>query len=133
MARLTTLKPRIPTLGATRRDPDKTWSGDVRKTTERGLGWTWQKLRLVILQRDTYLCQCPECKGGEVRVMAATEVDHIKPRAWFADGRAIGDPDDPSNLRAVSRECHRRITLEQQGKKPSRRDTAPDGWPLDRR
>jgi 5-methylcytosine-specific restriction protein A len=88
-------------------------------------------LRKVILERDCYLCQCPDCLGGEKRLRTAQEVDHIKPRAWFADGRATGNPDDPANLRAVNRECHRRLTLIQQGKKP-KPQTGIDGWPIER-
>jgi 5-methylcytosine-specific restriction enzyme A len=136
MGRLTTLKPRISILGqkpsAQRRDAP--WStADRRKTTARGLGWRWQQLRLQVLRRDCYLCQCPDCMGGEKRVTVADEVDHIKPRAWFLDGRETGDPDDPSNLRAVSRECHRRITLEQQGRRPRGKiETGQDGWPVKR-
>lgn len=129
MARLTTLRPRVATLenalplGAQRtkkrlpRDYDKPWSGDARTTTQKGLGWSWQKLRRQILDRDMGLCQCDECKGGHKRVTRAAEVDHIIPRAWFEDGRAGGNPNDPANLRAVSKACHRRITLQQQGKR----------------
>jgi 5-methylcytosine-specific restriction protein A len=80
-------------------------------THQRGYGWDWQRLRLQILARDTYLCRCDECKGGELRLRVAHEVDHIVPKAH-------GGSDNPSNLRAVNRYCHRRITLEQQGKRP---------------
>lgn len=73
--------------------------------------------------RDNGLCQCDQCKA-EKRVTLAQEVDHIKPKAQ-------GGTDDLSNLRAVSRECHKRITAEQQGKtlKPIIR-TGLDGWPI---
>lgn len=90
----------------------------------RGYGSAWDRLRLQILKRDTYLCQCPRCLGGELRVRPAHEVDHIRPRAQGGD-------DSPSNLRAVNRECHKRLTLEQQGKAltPARR-IGVDGWPI---
>lgn len=105
-----------------------TWHRTSRQA--RGYGAAWDRLRLQILERDCYLCQCLDCQGGLLRVREAQEVDHIKPRAWFADGRAIGDPDDPSNLRAVASACHRQITLEQQGKKAKRR-IGLDGFPID--
>jgi 5-methylcytosine-specific restriction protein A len=96
----------------------------------RGYGTAWEKLRLIVLKRDCYLCQCPECEGGVRRVRAAQEVDHRIPKAWFLDGRATGNPDDLTNLRAVSSECHRRISLEQRGHKRRPR-IGLDGYPID--
>ena len=81
---------------------------------QRGYGTEWYKLRNQVMQRDMSLCQCPLCQGGKLRVMLAQAVDHIKPKAQ-------GGTDDMDNLRAVSHECHARLTLEQQGK----RQTAP--------
>jgi 5-methylcytosine-specific restriction enzyme A len=54
-----------------------TWSNE--SLSKRGLGAQWQRLRLAILERDNYLCQCPDCKGK--RHTVATEVDHILPKA----------------------------------------------------
>ena len=90
----------------------------------RGYGSAWDKLRLQILERDNFLCHCPRCLGGELRVRPAHEVDHITPRA-------AGGTDDAANLRAVNRECHRQLTAAQQGKtlKPARR-IGLDGFPL---
>ena len=76
---------------------------------ERGYGKEWSRLRIQVMQRDRGLCQCDQCKQAN-RLTAAHEVDHIKPKAQ-------GGTDDLSNLRAVNRECHKRITLEQQGKR----------------
>ena len=98
------------------------YRNDGKTTTERGYGATWQKLRKRILERDTYLCQCPECKGGTLRVRLAQEVDHIKPKAQ-------GGTDHPDNLRAVSKECHERLTQEQQGKR-TKPQIGLDGWPV---
>lgn len=90
---------------------------------ERGYGAAWDKLRKQILDRDCYLCQCPQCKGGMLRVTPANEVDHIL-------SKAQGGTDDTSNLRAVNHECHKRITVEQQGKKYKEKVTIGlDGWP----
>jgi 5-methylcytosine-specific restriction protein A len=89
---------------------------------ERGYGSVWDKLRLFILQRDGYLCQCPLCKGGELRLTPATHVDHILPKAR-------GGTDDPSNLRAINVECHKRVSLEQRGYKDKPRIGA-DGYAI---
>ena len=75
----------------------------------RGYGNEWVKLRKLVMQRDKGLCQCDKCQGGKLRVTAATDCDHIV-------SKANGGTDDLSNLRALSKECHQRVTLEQQGK-----------------
>lgn len=133
MPKLTTLKPRVATLETTvgrprsktrqPRDYDKPWSSERGTTTQQGYGWAWQKLRKLILERDLHLCQCDRCQGGELRVTLATHVDHIVPKA-------TGGSDDPSNLRALSAECHKRITMEQFGKTP-RPSIGVDGWPTE--
>jgi len=74
---------------------------------QRGYGAAWEKLRLLVLQRDCFVCQCEECKR-EDRTTSATEVDHIVPKAQ-------GGTDDMTNLRAVSAACHKRITAQQRG------------------
>jgi 5-methylcytosine-specific restriction protein A len=98
-----------------------TWGRASRHA--RGYGAAWDKLRKTILERDNWLCHCPKCKGGDLRIRPATQVDHIVQKAQ-------GGTDDPANLRAVNAECHKRITLEQMGRKPRRR-IALDGWPID--
>lgn len=91
---------------------------------ERGYGNTWSKVRLLVLRRDRGLCQCDKCRGGELRLMPATEVNHILPKSK-------GGTDDMDNLQAVARECHARITAEQQGKKRRPRTaTGVDGYPI---
>ena len=61
--------------------------------SQRGYGWQWQKLRLLILQRDGYVCvYC----GGH-----ANSVDHIKPKIE-------GGGDDPTNLVASCVSCNSR-------------------------
>jgi hypothetical protein len=69
----------------------------------------WRVVRLVILERDGYVCQVrgPHCS------VAATEVDHIVP---VADGGLVFDP---QNLRASCRNCN---TGRAQAQK------AEDGW-----
>jgi 5-methylcytosine-specific restriction protein A len=89
---------------------------------DRGYGTAWTKLRAQVMQRDMGLCQCNKCQGGKLRVMAATDCDHIVPKA-------NGGTDDLLNLRALSKECHQRVTLEQQGmkQKPPRAKFGKDG------
>jgi len=86
------------------------WSTESRQS--RGYGNNWLKLRLVILRRDNGLCQCERCKGGRHggRLTRATEVHHIK-------SKARGGDDSPSNLQAVNKDCHKRITAAEMGRK----------------
>jgi len=77
----------------------------------RGYDEDWLRVRLLALRRDAYICQCPRCQGGALRVRPAHEVDHIQPLAQGGKRLALG------NLRSVNRECHRRLTREQLGHK----------------
>lgn len=70
-------------------------------TTERGYGWQWQKLRLLILA-DEPLCRFCKEKGI---ITVAEEVDHI-------DGNSHNN--ERSNLRPLCRPCHLRRTAEDQ-------------------
>jgi 5-methylcytosine-specific restriction endonuclease McrA len=57
----------------------------------------WKRVRLVILERDRFVCrlELPGCTGR------ATEVDHVVPRKF-------GGTEALSNLRAACRSCNRR-------------------------
>jgi 5-methylcytosine-specific restriction enzyme A len=83
--------------------PALKWT-DTRRASrhQRGYGSAWDKLRLTILKRDGYLCQCNECKQAK-RIRQADEVDHIV-------NKAEGGTDDPSNLQAINTDCHKRKT-----------------------
>lgn len=77
------------------------WNNPRRGTAEqRGYGWEWRKLAQSILQRDRYMCQCEKCGGKH---FPASEVDHILPKS-------LGGTDDPGNLRAINRDCHKSKT-----------------------
>ena len=90
------------------------------KTTERGLGWAWQKRRLRVLRRDNYLCQ-PCLREG--RTTAASEVDHIAPR--HKAGAAVTD----EGCQSICVECHKAKTASEQGHKRLR-EVGPDGYPV---
>lgn len=75
------------------------------------------------MARDGYMCQCENCKGVK---LIAHEVDHIS-NARDAAGNLN---DDPSNLRAMHRDCHAEKTKREasQGYTP-RVTVGVDGWP----
>ncbi|WP_425585929.1 HNH endonuclease [Streptomyces thioluteus] len=75
-------------------DPRKPWSNTSRRNQARSAGWN--SLRLRILRRDSYTCY--RCGSS-----SASEVDHIVPVAF-------GGTDDPQNLSAICRTCHREKT-----------------------
>ncbi|OZI64607.1 hypothetical protein CAL20_02850 [Bordetella genomosp. 4] len=76
-------------------------------------GRPWRRLRLMILNRDGWLCQCDECKRLG-RVLVAHEVDHHIPLSR-------GGTDDPSNLRAINRDCHKAKTQREGGRRYPKR------------
>ncbi len=92
---------------------------------KRGYGSSWDKLRLLVLQRDNGLCQCQTCKNNQ-RIKQATEVDHIIPKA-------NGGTDEVSNLQAINKECHKIKTAREQGRSLSPKVTIGlDGFPMGR-
>lgn len=76
-------------------------TGPKLTTTERGYGWHWQQLRLVILAEEP-LCRFCHERG---LVVAAEEVDHI-------DGDSHNNERD--NLRPLCRLCHLQRTAQDQ-------------------
>ena len=78
-------------------------------STQRGYGYRWQKTSKAFLRAHP-MCQCPNCKEGELRLMAAEVVDHIIPHR--------GDMTlfwDPANWQAMSKKCHDTKTAKQDG------------------
>jgi 5-methylcytosine-specific restriction protein A len=105
------------------------WSKESRH--KRGYGSEWDKLRLTILARDCYLCQCERCQGGKLRLTVATQVDHrISKADWLRRHGTLDGCDDQSNLRAISGPCHQRKGIEEKGQKPRPRIGA-DGYPVE--
>lgn len=99
----------------------------------RGYGAEWDKTRLRILRRDGGLCQCDRCKGGQVRLLIATEVHHVVSKA---DGARRGwtqqQIDADSNLAAINKDCHKRETAAEQGRQLKAKMTpGADGWPVE--
>ena len=103
----------------------RSWNHGTRESRHaRGYGAAWVKLRKRILERDRYLCQ-PCRNGTPSRVTAATEVDHITPKA-------NGGTDDEGNLRAICTDCHRAKSASDRGATLKlKRTIAADGWPVE--
>ncbi len=78
------------------------WATSKRAERTGLSGRPWRRLRDQILRRDSYLCQCDECKRLG-RLLPANEVDHVIPLSQ-------GGSDSPDNLRAINRDCHRAKT-----------------------
>ena len=105
------------------------WHRDAQRGGKYGAAW--RKRRLFVLERDSYLCCCQHCKA-EGRTALATEVDHIVSRA---KAKALGwseeRTEDPANLQAINAECHKRKTLEEEGKAYAPpRLVGLDGFPM---
>ncbi|BDM64550.1 HNH endonuclease [Shewanella sp. NFH-SH190041] len=71
-----------------------------KSASERGYGWSWQKLRMQVLKRDKFLC-C-ECRR-KGKAVPANDVDHIV-------AKAHGGSDSMDNLESLCRKCHRAKT-----------------------
>lgn len=82
-----------------RHEPEPTVYGQGRG------GRPWRRLRDQIMARDGGLCQCEACRA-RLLPRVAHEVDHINNRR-DASGKLN---DDPSNLRAMNRDCHKAKT-----------------------
>ncbi len=88
---------------AKHQDKVVTWQSE-RTGKGRG-GRPWRRVRLFVLNRDGWLCQCEDCRQRLVP-LPANEVDHISNKR---DKRGRLD-DSPQNLRAINSECHKKKT-----------------------
>jgi 5-methylcytosine-specific restriction protein A len=104
----------------------KAWDHGGKSRQSRGYGAAWERLRKIVLQRDSGLCQ--PCWNGEPRrVTRANQVDHII-------AKANGGTDDLDNLNAICSPCHALKTIHDSGKNPrlrKRRAIGLSGWPID--
>ncbi len=108
-ARIPSLAPAVSMLGSNVNvSAPRSWQDNRRGSRqERGYGADWDRLRLRILQRDGYICRCQDCRGGEIRLRPATEVDHIVSKAqWQINRGTLEGVDNDSNLQAINRDCH---------------------------
>ncbi len=100
MNRLSTLKPRIQTLGRTARPVDATgWAYTQRGSRhERGYGAEWDKLVKRIRARDRDVCQ--HCiRTGHLPLGYYSAVDHRVPKSE-------GGTDEESNLEVICKPHH---------------------------
>jgi 5-methylcytosine-specific restriction protein A len=102
------------------------WTDDRRMSSAaRGYGASWRKRRLLILERDQYLCQCDQCRGGKLRVREAHQVDHIVSKAeWQILRGTLDGVDHEGNLQAINDDCHARKTEEDRRRVYARVDGA---------
>lgn len=76
-----------------------------KPASERGYGWSWQKLRMQALKRDRFLyCECRR----QGKAVSANDVDHI-----VAKAHGCGDLLD--NLESLCWKCHRAKTARERG------------------
>jgi 5-methylcytosine-specific restriction protein A len=104
------------------------WPKESRQS--RDYGRDWEKVRALVLERDSHLCQCRHCRA-EKRTKLATQVDHIISRAKAqALGWSKAKTEHPSNLQAIAEDCHKRKSIEEKGGqyKPPRH-IGLDGFP----
>lgn len=87
--------------------------------SSRGYGAAWRRLRALVLSQEPL---CRPCAAAG-RVTAATEVDHLKPKAK-------GGADDLENLMPICRPCHHDKTIRDNGGRV-RVSIALDGWPVE--
>lgn len=98
-------------------------------SSARGYDKDWRACRLAYLAAHP-LCECDDCKAGELRITPAGVVDHILSIEERPDLRLVW-----SNLRAMAKACHDRRTARDQGfnkgKSQRVRGCNADGTPLD--
>jgi predicted kinase len=98
------------------------WAGKGSRH-ERGYGAAWDRLRKQVLERDRWLCQA--ClRNGQITALGVRArdhaVDHVVPKAY-------GGTDDPENLEALCRDCHKSKSSVELGYKP-KQTIGADGW-----
>ena len=79
------------------------------QVAQRIAGKALQTLRKRVLVRDQWVCQCEWCQAGGAPLpltLSTAEVDHRRP-LW------AGGTNELSNLRALHKTCHARVTAAQ--------------------
>lgn len=92
-------------------------------STKRGYGYKWQQASKGFLRAHP-LCQCDECKEGEIRLLQSTVVDHktahkldeaIKSGCEERIAKARALFWDSSNWMAMNKICHDKKTVREDG------------------
>jgi 5-methylcytosine-specific restriction endonuclease McrA/shikimate kinase len=96
------------------------WSKQSPK--ERGYGWTWTKIRKLVMLRDGGICQV--CLANNI-IKEATEVDHIVPKTQ-------GGTDEDHNLQAICKSCHQDKTAIESATSDNRVSYYPEWLPKPR-
>ena len=78
-------------------------------SNERGYTSRWRRASKAFLNLHP-LCECDECKAGELKVTVATVVDHIIPHK--GDAKLFWRQ---SNWQAMSKPCHDKKTAREDG------------------
>lgn len=78
-------------------------------SSQRGYGYRWQKVSKAFLAAHP-LCQCPECKEGELQLFPSQVVDHIIPHG--GDMKLFWDS---SNWQAMYKPHHDKKTAKEDG------------------
>jgi 5-methylcytosine-specific restriction protein A len=82
------------------------------------------------MRRDKGLCQCDDCKR-KAYPLPAHEVDHIvSKKKAEAMGWTKQQINADSNLQAINRDCHKKKTAEENGKR-LKPQIGVDGWPIE--
>ena len=123
MRPLTTLKPKVAYLRSAP-VPLLEQRGEDQVAT-RLSGKARQILRKRVIVRDGWVCQCEWCQAGGAPLpltLPTAEVDHRIP-LW------AGGTNELSNLRALHKTCHARVTAEQNAERFSTRwgESSPGG------
>jgi 5-methylcytosine-specific restriction protein A len=78
-------------------------------SAQRGYGYRWQKASAAFLLAHP-LCQCAECREGQLRVRPSQVTDHKIPHR--GDMRLFWDS---TNWQAMSKDCHDKKTASEDG------------------
>jgi 5-methylcytosine-specific restriction protein A len=95
---------------AHKREVKKRVDEQRESSTKRGYSYKWQQAREQFLQAHP-LCECPDCKAGELRITLATVVDHKI--AHKGDLKLFWDR---NNWQAMSKPCHDKKTAREDGR-----------------
>ena len=105
MGRLKQVKPQVGTLRPaikmlSQRPAGGSWQRENPEERQFYKTARWQRLRMVVLARDLFICQWPGC-GRLVADTSQLVADHIVPVRIAPEAKW-----DEANLRCLCKECH---------------------------